>query len=309
MAKLDLNSSLKNCALIMHKNFFTLAICLALAACQSQSPTGATNDGKISLALEFAQWREYSKEEGQRLARVHAPAAISHINIFVLFEQDTLARTVAQITPGSNEFAAVLEAPIGAERRIVVEAWDDQGGVTPPVRAFRGVQAHVEIQPNVAREVAVTLYPVPVAGESVVLIVGSAHGAPGTSGHLAPITLISADSLSGVQFDLNFDARLISPVAAQRTRPLAFDTLATNIISGQQGQVLRMLLFAVSGERLPALFDPTEIINVDFSVDIEAEMGTQTPLTLSNFTVLDQNRKRLGVLAVEGGSFKVVGGR
>ncbi|NUO78664.1 hypothetical protein HUU05_01185 [candidate division KSB1 bacterium] len=286
-----------------------LALSLALAACQSQAPTNPVNDGRVSLALTFAQWQEYSGEEGQTLARVRAPAAISRLDIFVLFDQDTLARTVAQITPGSNEFAAVLQVPIGEERRIVVEAWDDQGGVAPPVRAFRGVQAHVEVQPNVAREVAVTLYPVPLAGQSVVLIVGSAQGAPGTSGHLVPITLISADSLSGIQFDLNYDARLISPVAALRTRPLAFDTLATNVISSQQGQALRMLMFAVSGERLPALFDPTEIIKVDFSVDIEAEAGTQTPLTLSNFTVLDQNRKRLGVLAVEGGSFEIAGGQ
>ncbi len=293
----------------MYKNLFTLSLSLALAACQSQSPTSPSSSGKISLALDFAQWQEYPGEERNQLARAAGPMEISRIDIFVLFDKDTIARTTAQIAPGTNEFEAVLEVPIGAERRVLVEAWDDQGGEAQPVRAFRGVQAHVDIQPNVAREVEVTLYPVPVAGQHVVLIVGSVKGAAGTSGHLVPISLISADSLSGVQFDLNYDASRISPVAALRTATIAFDTLASNIVTSAQGQALRMLLFALSGERQPALFDPTEIINVDFRVNADAELGTQSPLTLSNFTVLDHNRNRLGVLAVAGGSFEIIRGR
>lgn len=293
------------------KNSFilTLALSLALGACQWQSPTSPANDGRISLALHFASWQEHAGAAGLRLARTHELAAISRIEVFVLFDQDTLAQTTAQITPGSDEFSAILEVPIGEERRVVVEAWDDPGNETPPVRIFRGVHRHIDIQPNVAQEVAVTMYPVPVAGQNVVLIVGNAQGAPGTSGHLVPISLISADSLSGIQLDLEFDGSRISPVAAQRANMLPFDTLATNLVASEAGQALRMLLFALSGERLPVLFDPIEIIHVDFSVHADAEAGTQLPLLLTNFAVLDQNRKQLVVLAVEGGNFEVVAAR
>ncbi len=288
---------------------FALVSSLTLCACQWQAPTSSSNDGRIALALNFAQWHEHPGEEGFRLARVRGLAAITRVEIYVLFEQDTLAHATAPIASGSNEFAAALEVPIGKERRVIVEAWDDQGGEAPAVRAFRGVQAHIDIQPNVAREVAVTLYPLPVAGQSVVLIVGSSQGAPGTSGHLVPLSLISADSLSGVQLDLNYDANLISPVAARRMTAIALDTLASNVIFSEQGQALRLLLFSIAGKRLPALFDPAVIMNVDFKVNDGAEAGAQSALALSNFAVLDHERKRLGVLAVEGGGFEVVGGR
>lgn len=293
------------------KNYLLLAFIASLtfSACQWQTPTNPSHGGKIALTLDFAQWREYSGEEERQLARTRGRAAISHVDIYVLFDKDTLAHATAQITPGSNEFEAVLEVPIGPERRVIVEAWDDQNGAISPRRTHRGVQSRIEIQPNVAQEVAVTLYPVPVAGQNVVLIVGSANGAPGTSGHFVPVTLISADPLSGLQFDLNYDTTRVAPVTARRAATFAFDTLATNLVASDGGQALRMLLFALSGERLPALFDPTEIINVAFSVKAEAEIGTQSPLFLSNFVVLDQNRNRLGVLAVEGGNFAVVSGR
>lgn len=296
----------------MHKKNLLLLALLAsmtLVACQSQSPTYPLPGGKISLALEFAQWREYSGEEERQLARTRTLAAISRVDVYVLFDKDTLARATAQIAPGANEFEAVLEVPIGPERRVVVEAWDDQSGAATPIRTHRGVQSRVNIQPNVAQEVAVTLYPIPVAGQNVVLIVGNAQGAPGTGGHRVPITLISAEPLSGLQFDLNYDASRVLPVAAQRATVPAFDTLATNPVVSEGGQALRMLFFALSGQRLPALFDPTEIIHVNFGVNAAAEAGTTSPLFLSNFAVLDQNRNRLGVLAVEGGSFEVVSGR
>ncbi len=287
----------------------SLAASLTLSACQWQAPTDPATDGKISLALNFARWQEHIGDEGNQLARARGWAAISRIEIFVLFDKDTLAHATAMVTSGANEFSAALEVPIGKERRVIVEAWEDQNGDGAAVRAFRGVQTGVEVQPNLAQEVEVTLYPLPVAGQSIVLIVGSGQGAPGTSGHLVPLTLISADSLSGMQFDLNYEANLVAPVAALRTTTLAFDTLASNIVVSEQSQALRMLLFSTAGKRLPALVDPAVIMNVAFKVNGGVEAGAQSALTLSNFAVLDHNRKRLGVLAVEGGTFEVVGGR
>jgi hypothetical protein len=287
----------------------TLAATVTLVACQWRAPTSSSYEGKISLTLDFAQWQEHDGEEGLRLARSRNLAAITRVEIYVLFEQDTLAHATAPVASGSNEFSAVLEAPIGGERRVIVEAWDDQSGEGPPMRAFRGVQTGVEVQPNLAREVEVTLYPLPVAGQSVVLIIGNAQGAPGTGGHLAPVTLISADSLSGVQFDLNYDGGLISPTAALRAKTIAFDTLASNVVASEQGQALRVLLFSLSGKRLPALFDPAVIMSVAFQVSEGAPVGARSALILSNFAVLDHQRKRLGVLAVEGGNFEVVGAR
>lgn len=296
----------------MHKTkliSFALATSALLFACQWQAPTSPAGEGKISLALDFAQWQEHKGDGDYSLARTQALAVISRLDIFVLFDKDTLARATTQVVAGSNEFSAVLEVPIGAERRVIVEAWDDLGGEGGPVRAFRGVQTNVEILPNVAREVAITLYPLPVIGQSVVLIVGAAQGAPGTSGHLVPVTLISADSLSGVQFDLNYDANLIAPVAALRNTSLAFDTLASNIITSEPGQPWRVLFFSLSGKRLPALLDPSVMMNLSFKVNESATVGAKSNLLLSNLAVLDHTRRRLGVFVVEEGGFEVVGGR
>lgn len=286
-----------------------LAASALLSACQWQAPTSPSSEGKISLALDFAHWQEHKGDGANTLSRTQALAAISRLDIFVLFNKDTLARATTQVAPGSNEFSAVLEVPIGAERRVIVEAWDDLGGEGGSVRAFRGVQTNVEILPNVAREVAITLYPLPVMGQSVVLIVGKAQGAPGTVGHLVPLSLISADSLSGVQFDLNYDASLISPVAALRNTSLAFDTLASNIITSAQGQSWRLLFFSLSGKRLPALPDPIVMMNLSFRVNESAAVGAKSNLSLANLAVLDHTRRRLGVLVVEEGGFEVVGGR
>lgn len=290
-------------------NLLALAASVLLFACQWQAPTNPSSEGKISLALDFAQWQEHKGDGANTLSRTQALAAISRIDIFVLFDKDTLARATTQVAAGSNEFSAALEVPIGVERRVIVEAWDDQGGEGEPVRAFRGAQANVEILPNIAQEVAITLYPLPVIGQSVVLIVGNAQGAPGTSGHLVSFALISADSLSGVQFDLNYDANLIAPVAALRNTALAFDTLASNIITSAQDQAWRVLFFSLNGKRLPALLDPTVMMNLSFKVNESAAVGAHSNLSLSNLAVLDNNRRRLGVYVVEEGGFEVAGGR
>lgn len=295
--------------MIMHKFkliLFACAACAFLVACQWQAPTSSSNDGKISLALNFAQWQEYAGDDGQRLSRAQNLAAITRVEIYVLFDKDTLAHTIAPVSE-SGEFSAALEVPIGTERRVIVEAWDDRNGDGNPVRTFRGVQTGIEVQPNLAQEVEVTLYPVPIAGQNVVLIIGNGQGAPGTSNNLVPITLISADSLSGMQFDLNYDANLIAPVAAQRNNTMAFDTLTTNVIFSEQGQALRALFFSTTGKRLPALLDPTVIASVAFQVNEAATAGETSPLQLSNLTVLDQQQQRLSVLAVEGSTFVVVG--
>ncbi len=293
----------------MHKSkliFFTLAVCSLLVACQWQAPTNSSNAGKISLALNFAHWQEHAGDDGRRLSRAQNLAAITRVEIYVLFDKDTLAHTSAPVAE-SGEFSAALEVAIGTERRVIVEAWDDQNGDGAPVRTFRGVQGGVEVQPNLAQEVAVTLYPVPIAGQSVVLIVGNGQGAPGTSNNLVPLTLISADSLSGMQFDLNYDGNIIAPTSALRNTAMAFDTLTTNVIAGAQGQALRALFFSSTGKRLPALFDPTVFAHVAFQVNEAAPVGALSTLELSNLAVLDQQRRRLSVLAVAGSTFVVVG--
>lgn len=283
------------------------AACLTLVACQAQAPTSFSNDGKISLALNFAQWQEHAGEGDRRLSRARSIAAITRVEIYVLFDKDTLAHAVAPVSATTGEFSAALEVPIGSERRVIVEAWDDQSGEGAPVRVFRGVQSGVEVQPNLAQEVEVTLYPLPTAGQSVVLVISNGQGAPGSNNNLVPVTLISADSLSGMQFDLNYDANLIAPVAAQRNNTMAFDTLTTNVIFSEQGQALRALFFSTTGKRLPALLDPTVIASVAFQVNEAATAGETSPLQLSNLTVLDQQQQRLSVLAVEGSTFVVVG--
>lgn len=287
---------------------FSFAACLTLVACQSQAPTSFSNDGKISLALNFAQWQEHAGDEGSRLSRARSIAAITRVEIYVLFDQDTLAHANAPVSATTGEFSAALEVPIGAERRVIVEAWDDQNGDGAPVRAFRGVQSGVEVQPNLAQEVEVTLYPLPTAGQNVVLVIGNGQGAPGSNNNLVPVTLISADSLSGVQFDLNYDSNLIAPTRALRVNAVVFDTLASNLLVNEQGQMLRVLFFSTASKRLPALPDPTEIMDILFQVHEGLSAGARTALTFSNLVVLDAQRRRLGVLAV-GGEFEVVGGR
>jgi hypothetical protein len=153
--------------------------------------------------------------------------------------------------------------------------------------------------------VSLTLYPVPVSGRRVVLAAGPASGAPGSGNNLAPITLVSADSLSGIQFDLNFDPAVISPQGVAPAATLPWSNMENNIINS--GQALRILMFDSNGRRLPVYADPAIIAHVDFRVNAEGATGS-SPLTISNALVLDANRNQLEVAAVQD-TFYVAGGK
>ncbi len=282
----------------MNKIFQTGVILLFLfaAGCFKQQPTGANLPASLSLQLRVANWSLLQPEPEAALARTAAPAQITRVEIFITLAKDTLAARTVPLAPGAGEFSASFEIPSGEDYRVIVEAWDDNGVEGGGGLLFRGVQANVVIIPEVAQTVSIVLYPVPIAGQRVVLIVGGASGTPGSSGNLAPISLISADSLSGVQFDLNFNPAVIAPVRTVRDAALPWSSVESNVVNN--GSALRLLLFDNTGRRLPVFNDPAALARVDFRVSNNAAIGVSSSLTISNPLVLDANRRPLEVAVV-----------
>ncbi len=278
---------------------------LNLMGCFKQ-PTGAHQPAALALQLRVAKWTLLEPEQENALARASAAAQVTRVEIYVISENDTLARATEPIAAGAQQFSASLEVPAGEDRRVIVEAWDDAGVESTAGLILRGIQTQIDVVPEAVQVVPLTLYPVPLSGRRVVLALGSASGVPGSSSNLMPLTLISADSLSGMQFDLNFDPAVISP---QRLVPLAalpWNHAESNVVSN--GQSLRILMFDGNGRRLPVFYDPAALANVEIHVNSAAAAGARSPLVISNALILDAYRNPLEVAAVQD-TFYVVGGR
>lgn len=281
---------------------------LVAAGCARRSPAGANQSAGLALQLRVAPWTLLQPGRQNFLARALARSQITRVEIFVIFEKDTLTRATVPIAGGAAEFSASLEVPAGEDRRIVVEAWDDLGseGEAQAGLVLRGVQTNVTIVADLVQTVSLTLYPVPIAGRRVVLAMGSASGTPGSSGNFAPITLVSADSLSGLQFDLSFDAAILSPQSLVPDPALVWNSVESNLVNG--GRALRIIMFDSDGRRLPAYHDPAVIARADFRVNAEAAVGAGLPLVISSALALDANRNQLEVAAVQD-TFHVVAGK
>jgi hypothetical protein len=281
---------------------------LSMMGCFEQSPTGANRPAGIALQLRVAKWALLQPDQEKAIARASALAQITRVEVYVTLEDDTLAHASVPISPGAEEFSASLEVPAGENRRIIVEAWDDLGSEGGSVAGLilRGIQTNVTIVAEEVQGVPLTLYPIPIAGRRVVLATGSASGVAGSSGNWVPFTLVSADSLSGIQFDLNFDPAVISPQGVVPDAALPWSTVESNLINN--GQTLRVLMFDSNGGRLPIFYDPATLANIDIRVHAEVAVGASSPLVISNALVLDANRAPLEVAAVEN-TFHIVEGR
>ena len=277
---------------------------ILLAGCLRQPPTGSLEPAGLALELRVAQWTLLLPDHENALARSAALAQVTRVEIYVTAEQDTLSRATVPIVPGQVEFSTSLEVPAGEDRRVIVEAWDDVASEGAAGLVLRGIQTQIDVAPEMVQTVPLTLYPVPITGRRVVLAAGPASGAPGSSSNLAPFTLVSADSLSGIQFDMSFDPALIAPQGVVPDAALPWSTVESNVVGN--GQTLRVLMFDANARPLPAFYDPTTLARIDFRVQVEAAAGASSPLVISNALVLDANRNPLEVAAVAD-TFYVVG--
>ncbi|MGH7495557.1 MAG: cohesin domain-containing protein [bacterium] len=284
-----------------------LILGLTLTGCFRHAPTGVQEPAALALQLRVAKWTLLQPHQEQTLARAHAVAQISRVEIYVAAERDTLTRATVVVDPGANEFSASLEVPAGENRRIIVEAWDDIGseGQNAAGLILRGIQTNVTVVPEVALTVPLTLYPIPLFGRRVVLAAGSASGVLGSSGNFVPLTLISADSLSGMQFDLNFNPVVIAPQRVVPDAALPWRDVQGNPVNN--GQAVRVVMFDSNSQRLPVFYDPATLVNIEFRVNSATTTGASSPLVISNAMVLDANRVQLEVAAVHD-TFYVVGG-
>jgi hypothetical protein len=284
------------------------ALGLILTGCFRHAPTGSNQPAALALQLRIANWTLLQPQQEHALARARAVAQITRVEIYVTSARDTLAHTTVAVAPGADEFSTSLEVPAGENRRIIVEAWDDIGSETEAVAGLvlRGIQTDITIVPEVALTVPLTLYPIPLSGRRVVLAAGSASGALGSSGNFVPLTLVSADSLSGMQFDLSFDPAVISPQRVLADAALPWREVPSNPVNN--GRSLRVLMFDSNGRRLPVFYDPATLVNVEFRVNNGAAAGASSPLVISDAMVLDANGVQLEVAAVQD-TFYVVDGK
>ena len=289
---------------------FIVSFGLTLTACFRGAPTGVNEPAALALQLRVANWTLLRPDLKNSLARTHVTAQISRVEIYVTAEKDTLARATVPIAPGASEFSASLEVPVGENRRIIVEAWDDigSGGESAAGLILRGLQTNITVVPEVDLTVPLTLYPVPLSGRRVVLAAGSAYGAMGSGGNLVPIKLVSADSLSGVQFDLNFNSTVIAPQRIVRDAAFPWSEVHGNAVNNGQGQAMRVVMFDSNNQPLPVFYDPATFVKIEFQVNNTAAVGASSPLVISRATVLDANQVQLEVAAVED-TFYVVEGR
>ena len=275
---------------------------LLFTACSISPLSPPTGPAVVILELEFAQGVVHQAKAATPLGRLGAVAQATRVEIYVTFAEDTLSRATVTVSPGASEFSAELEVPAGDDRRIVVEVWSDSAALPDAgsVLEYRGVRPHVSIVPNASQEVGITLYPLPIAGERVVMIAGSAGGASGSQGNQAPVLLITSDSIRALQFDLQFEGDLIVPDSVVQGEANTLANLESNLVSTDRGEALRCLLFDNSGQILPPLADPTALLAVEFRVNSTASRGDSSNVVLTDFVVLNARREQLQVISIPG---------
>lgn len=289
---------------VILKSLCVLTAILSALACSSSQPT-ASNPANLALQLEFVKGVLHRSEAGNYLRKSVNIQQVNRIEIYVFFDQDTLAHTTIRIPPGDSTFSASLDVTPGEDRRIVVEAWSDDLEVGSLLE-YRGVTSGVQIESGVEQHVTVTLFPLAIPGRRVVMIAGSGAGAAGANRNLVPFSVISADDLRAVQLDVhanvnnNAEGFGLSPRDATRDVGLPLQNLDSNIIATTGPPTLRVVLFDDAGRTLPPQEKPSRLFEVNFQVNSQVAPGTIYRIWISNVAVRAAGNNQLEVLSLDG---------
>ena len=189
-----------------------------------------------------------------------------------VFQQDgTLSTT---FTPGTN-LAPLFSSVSGSGATVTV------ADSTPFPPQLNDLTVRVsDLAGNQSADESVTFN---VTADPDKVIVVNSSGAAGSAGNPVVIGLANADLVSGVQFDLTFDAAVIASVDAVTAtdRAVSFSSASFNQI--MPGQV-RVLLFDLGGDMLSA--GQGAVLTISVTVDAGAPSGAAT-LTVESILLSD----------------------